>query len=155
MLWRLPRLLADTLKAGGEIHAALFELDDPQLLEALKAFGPKAHVILADGADAPGDENADARRALEQAGVDVLDRMVKQGHFAQWKFFDQFAKRHCSCRPGRLHSLQGVLDLWRIERVSSFPVDPIHARDASKERGKTPNVQRPISNSETALSVVS
>ena len=86
VLRRLPLLLADTLKAGGEIHAALFELDDPQLLDALKAFGPKAHVILANGADAPGDENADARHALEQAGVEVLDRMVKKGHFAHNKF---------------------------------------------------------------------
>src|SRR2546423_452767 len=70
---RLPRLLASTLRRAGELRAAVSGRDAPQLLGALKAFGPKAHVILADGADAPDDKNADARRALEQAGVDVLD----------------------------------------------------------------------------------
>src|SRR2546423_8227392 len=81
--------------------------------------------------------------------ADTRDRdQVKQGCFAKWKFFDEFAKRHCSCRPVRLYSLQGVLDLRRIERVSSFLVDPIHARDASKEMGKTPNVQRRTPNLE-------
>lgn len=86
VLWRLPKLLAETLTAGGDIHAALFELNDPQLLEALKSFGAKAHVILADGSSAPDDENADARKALKEAGVDVYDRLVGTGHFAHNKF---------------------------------------------------------------------
>lgn len=86
VLWRLPKLLADTLAAGGEIHAALFELNDPQLLKALEALGAKAHVILADGSSAPDDENAEARTSLKAAGVDVCDRLVKKGHFAHNKF---------------------------------------------------------------------
>ncbi|HEV8221154.1 MAG TPA: phospholipase D-like domain-containing protein [Streptosporangiaceae bacterium] len=85
VLWQLPRLLAGALASGGEIHAALFELDDPQLIEALQAFGPRAHVILANGADQP-DENGDARTALRSKNVDVHDRLVSSSHFAHNKF---------------------------------------------------------------------
>jgi len=86
VLWRLPKLLADTLQSGGEVHAALFELNDPQLVDALKAFGAKAHVILADGSKAPDDENLKYRTELKDAGVDVCDRLVGAGHFAHNKF---------------------------------------------------------------------
>ena len=85
VLWRLPQLLADALDAGGEIHAALFELNDPELIAALVAFGPRAHIVLANGADTD-DENADARVALRAGGVDVHDRLVSSSHFAHNKF---------------------------------------------------------------------
>ena len=85
VLWQLPRLLAGALASGAEIHAALFELDDPQLIEALQAFGPRAHVILANGADQP-DENSAARAALRGKNVDVPDRLVSSSHFAHNKF---------------------------------------------------------------------
>jgi phosphatidylserine/phosphatidylglycerophosphate/cardiolipin synthase-like enzyme len=85
VLWQLPRLLSDALASGGEIHAALFELDDPQLIEALQAFGPRAHVVLANGADQP-DENSAARTALRGKDVDVHDRLVSSSHFAHNKF---------------------------------------------------------------------
>jgi phosphatidylserine/phosphatidylglycerophosphate/cardiolipin synthase-like enzyme len=85
VLWRLPRLLDETRQSGGEIHAALFELNDPQLLEALAAFGARAHVVLANGSKLP-DENADARQTLKDAGVEVHDRIVSQSHFAHNKF---------------------------------------------------------------------
>ncbi len=85
VLWRLPQLLSDALDAGGEIHAALFELNDPQLIELLQAFGPRAHVILSNGAQTD-DENADARAALRGSGVDVRDRLVTSSHFAHNKY---------------------------------------------------------------------
>jgi phosphatidylserine/phosphatidylglycerophosphate/cardiolipin synthase-like enzyme len=85
VLWRLAKLLDDTLQSGGEIHAALFELNDPQLIKALQAFGAKAHVVLSNGSKLP-DENADARKALKDAGVEVHDRIVGQSHFAHNKF---------------------------------------------------------------------
>jgi phosphatidylserine/phosphatidylglycerophosphate/cardiolipin synthase-like enzyme len=85
VLWRLPQLLADADQAGGELHAALFELNDPELIAALQAFGARAHIILANGADRP-DENADARAALRDAGVEVRDRLVSSSHFAHNKY---------------------------------------------------------------------
>ena len=85
VLWRLPRLLNETLQSGGEIHAALFELNDPQLIEALTTFGAKAHVVLANGSKLP-DENAEARQTLKNAGVEVHDRIVSGSHFAHNKF---------------------------------------------------------------------
>ena len=85
MLWRLPQLMAEALDAGDEIHAALFELKDTQLVELLQAFGDRAHVILANGAQTD-DENADARAALRDSGVDVRDRLVTSSHFAHNKY---------------------------------------------------------------------
>lgn len=86
VLWRLPQLLQDALQSGSEIHAALFELDDPQLLAGLQAFGARAHVVLANG-DSDDDENVKARAALRGSQVDVRDRLVHtSSHFAHNKF---------------------------------------------------------------------
>ena len=74
--------------AGGEVYAALYELNDPELIDALTSLGKSAHVILANGAFSPKepDENAAARATLRKAGVEVFDRMVSSGHFAHNKF---------------------------------------------------------------------
>jgi phosphatidylserine/phosphatidylglycerophosphate/cardiolipin synthase-like enzyme len=86
VLWRLPRLLAEAEQSGGEIHAALFELNDEELIDALGAFGPRAHVLLANGTK-DEDENADARAKLRAKHVDVRDRLVHtSSHFAHNKF---------------------------------------------------------------------
>lgn len=73
---------------GGQVYAALYELNDPELEGCLTAMKGNAHVILANGAfsKAKPDENADARAALKKAGVDLHDRMVTAGHFAHNKF---------------------------------------------------------------------
>jgi phosphatidylserine/phosphatidylglycerophosphate/cardiolipin synthase-like enzyme len=59
--------------AGTDIFAALFELSDDELIDALVQLGPKAHVVLANGSvDKAGeDENASSRKALLDAHVDV------------------------------------------------------------------------------------
>ena len=108
------KLLAERKKAGCHIYASLFELNDPEVLPAIEAFGKKAHVILANGAhsapkekpstskkkpapkkaaagakkakNALPDENAVARKALREADVDVHDRMVGSQHFSHHKF---------------------------------------------------------------------
>jgi phosphatidylserine/phosphatidylglycerophosphate/cardiolipin synthase-like enzyme len=73
----LRRVLADAKSSPkAEIYAALFELDDPELVADLCALGSRAHVILANGADHEGDENKEARGALEAAKVDVHKRMT-------------------------------------------------------------------------------
>ena len=85
----LRKQLLDLLgQAEGDVYAALYELNDPELEAALKALGKKAHIILANGAfsSKEPDENATARKDLEDAGIEVFDRMVTSGHFAHNKF---------------------------------------------------------------------
>lgn len=73
----LRRVLTDAKSSPkAEIYAALFELDDPELVADLCALGPRAHVILANGTDHDGDENKEARETLETAKVDVHKRMT-------------------------------------------------------------------------------
>ena len=80
-------LLAATLKSKGEIYAALYELNDLELIPALEALGENCNLILANGAFKPptNDENASVRAALKPK-VTVIDRMVTGNHFAHNKF---------------------------------------------------------------------
>lgn len=80
-------LLAATLKSNGEIYAALYELNDLELIPALEAFGKNCNLILANGAFKPptNDENAGVRAELKSK-VTVIDRMVTGSHFAHNKF---------------------------------------------------------------------
>jgi phosphatidylserine/phosphatidylglycerophosphate/cardiolipin synthase-like enzyme len=80
-------LLDDVKKSGGEIYTALYELNDPELIAALKALGKKCHLILANGAFKPpaNDENKAVRAELRSI-VDLHDRIVSGNHFAHNKF---------------------------------------------------------------------
>jgi phosphatidylserine/phosphatidylglycerophosphate/cardiolipin synthase-like enzyme len=85
---RILRVLADADAQGDTVYAALYELNDPELIPALVRLGARAHVVLANGAFGPGkpDENADARATLLASTVDLHGRFVKSGHFAHNKF---------------------------------------------------------------------
>lgn len=85
---RLMELLTETKKNGGHVFAALYELSDDELIKKLKAFKGKAHVLLANGsAKKKGDDqNADARQQLNDAKVDVHDRMVAPKPLGHNKF---------------------------------------------------------------------
>jgi phosphatidylserine/phosphatidylglycerophosphate/cardiolipin synthase-like enzyme len=80
--------LAQAKKDGGHIYAALFELNDQDLVRPLAALGKHAHVVLANGSvkRRGEDENADAREALNKAHVEVHDRMTAPGPLAHNKF---------------------------------------------------------------------
>ncbi|HZC55815.1 MAG TPA: phospholipase D-like domain-containing protein [Xanthobacteraceae bacterium] len=85
-----PQLMAllDQVKANnGQIYAALYELNDPELIQRLLALGQKCHLILANGAFKPptNDENAKVRAQLH-GKIDLHDRLVTSGHFAHNKF---------------------------------------------------------------------
>jgi phosphatidylserine/phosphatidylglycerophosphate/cardiolipin synthase-like enzyme len=84
---QLLELLDDVKKNGGQIYAALYELNDPELIPALQGLGKKCHLILANGAfnSKKPDENKDVREKLRPI-VDLHDRLVAQGHFAHNKF---------------------------------------------------------------------
>jgi phosphatidylserine/phosphatidylglycerophosphate/cardiolipin synthase-like enzyme len=83
-------LLADTKKNNGKIFAALYELNDPELISALTDFGKDCSLILANGAfksNTPpnNDENHDVRAQLK-GKITLFDRIVELGHFAHNKF---------------------------------------------------------------------
>jgi phosphatidylserine/phosphatidylglycerophosphate/cardiolipin synthase-like enzyme len=83
---QLLSMLADAKARGGKIFAALYELNDKELIAALTAFGADCSLILANGADVP-DENADVRHDLKTTTqVQVFDRLVSSSHFAHNKF---------------------------------------------------------------------
>ena len=84
---QLLELLDGVKQNDGEIYAALYELNDPELIPRLEALGQKCHLILGNGAFKPpsNDENAKVRAQL-RGKVDLHDRLVPSGHFAHNKF---------------------------------------------------------------------
>lgn len=84
---QILKMLADVKASGGEIYAALYELNDPELLAALKALGKRCNLILANGAFKPptNDENKKVREELEGV-VSLSNRLVSKPHFAHNKF---------------------------------------------------------------------
>jgi phosphatidylserine/phosphatidylglycerophosphate/cardiolipin synthase-like enzyme len=86
----ITSLLDEARQGGGKIYAALYELNDPELIKGLMALGNRCNLILANGAfksNTPpnNDENA-AVRAQLKGKVNLFDRIVKKGHFAHNKF---------------------------------------------------------------------
>lgn len=80
-------LLAKAKSAGGPIYAALYELNDPELIQALVSLGQNCNLILANGAFKPpaNDENAAVRQQIK-GKVSLTNRMVSKGHFGHNKF---------------------------------------------------------------------
>jgi phosphatidylserine/phosphatidylglycerophosphate/cardiolipin synthase-like enzyme len=83
-------LLADAKKNNNKIFAALYELNDPELIDGLTAFGKDCNLILANGAfkdNTPpdNDENTAVRGQLKTK-ITVYNRIVKKGHFGHNKF---------------------------------------------------------------------
>jgi phosphatidylserine/phosphatidylglycerophosphate/cardiolipin synthase-like enzyme len=83
---KLVKLLTDANAAKGHIYAALFELDDPELLPLLQAFRKRAHIVLGNGSvkKKGEDENEKARSSLDMC--DVKDRMTAPRALAHNKF---------------------------------------------------------------------
>ncbi|MGY8665052.1 phospholipase D-like domain-containing protein [Bradyrhizobium sp. UFLA05-109] len=84
----LTSLLARADKNGGVIHAALYELNDPNGLEKqLRANSHSRNVILGNE-QAPDSDDADKanRAALKAAGVNVIDRILGKGDIPHNKF---------------------------------------------------------------------
>lgn len=84
---QLLELLEEAKQNNGEIYAALYELNDPELIPKFEALGQKCHLILGNGAFKPpsNDENAKVRAQL-RGKVDLHNRLVTKGHFAHNKF---------------------------------------------------------------------
>jgi phosphatidylserine/phosphatidylglycerophosphate/cardiolipin synthase-like enzyme len=93
--------MLDTLsaarKAKQHVWAALYELDDDELITALEKLGARGHIVLANGSIEANkgetaaearkrDQNKKARGRLEQAGLEVHARMVSPGALGHNKF---------------------------------------------------------------------
>jgi len=91
--------LQTAIKDDAQVYAALFELADNELVDALCTLGSNAHVVLANGSITPRkgessaqartrDENDDARAKLVAANVDVAphDRFISPGALGHNKF---------------------------------------------------------------------
>jgi phosphatidylserine/phosphatidylglycerophosphate/cardiolipin synthase-like enzyme len=83
---RLRQLLAPTRARRTTLHAALYELDDAQLEDALIALAPPVELVLANGSDKAGDGNAKARARLNGAGIATIDRLLKSKGLGHNKF---------------------------------------------------------------------
>jgi phosphatidylserine/phosphatidylglycerophosphate/cardiolipin synthase-like enzyme len=75
----LVALLERVDRDGDEIYAALFELDDEELEEALARLGKRAHVILANGAHTDGKDRSAAARTRLKNTIDLHDRLPTSG----------------------------------------------------------------------------
>jgi phosphatidylserine/phosphatidylglycerophosphate/cardiolipin synthase-like enzyme len=93
---QLLDLLESAKSSGVQVYAALYELNDPELMDALKGIGAKCNLLLGSGAfksankkkktPAVPDENKVSREEMKNSKVHVFDRLVKGAHFAHNKF---------------------------------------------------------------------
>jgi len=84
---KLLGILDDANQEKGHIYAALFELDDPELIDRLTTYRKRAHVLLGNGSvkKKGDDENADSRATIA-AVCDVHDRFSAPRALAHNKF---------------------------------------------------------------------
>ena len=84
---RLFALLEETRKKKRHVYAVLYELDDPQLIAALKKLGKKAHVVLGNGSvEKKGQDQNDEARGELAGKIDLHDRMTSPRALAHNKF---------------------------------------------------------------------
>jgi phosphatidylserine/phosphatidylglycerophosphate/cardiolipin synthase-like enzyme len=94
LLEGVTSLLARADKGGGQIHAALYELNDPHGLEKQLQANPKSRVVIlgneqsVDPKTKETNEDADSenRKNLKAAGVSVVDRILGKGDIPHNKF---------------------------------------------------------------------
>jgi phosphatidylserine/phosphatidylglycerophosphate/cardiolipin synthase-like enzyme len=87
-------LLARADKEGGLIHAALYELNDPDGLEKQLQANPKSRIVILGNEQSVNpktketieDADADNRKNLKAAGVSVVDRILGKGDIPHNKF---------------------------------------------------------------------
>ena len=80
----LMNLLERAKNSGGQCYCALYELDDPELVELLNG-NEAVHLILSN--TGPDDAtNQQSRKTLHDSGVDIHDRMLGGEHIGHNKF---------------------------------------------------------------------
>jgi hypothetical protein len=81
----------EAASGDGKVWCALYEFEDPQLIETLTALKSNATVILSNmpgkvNGEKTNDTYAPERREAKESGVDVIDRMMTSGHIGHNKF---------------------------------------------------------------------
>ena len=110
--------LSDEAANGGEVFCALYEFQDPEVIDHLAKLKDKANVILsnmpgtADG-EKTNDTYAGQRQQIRDAGANVIDRFMPSSHIGHNKFqvLDKGGPQAVSIR---LHQL----DLERVVRAN-------------------------------------
>ncbi len=84
----LTSLLARADAGGGAIHAALYELNDPDGLEKQLHQNPASRTVILGNEQGKDTDDADAenRADLKSAGVTVIDRILGKGSIPHNKF---------------------------------------------------------------------
>jgi len=82
----LFKMLASAKTGGDTLHAALYELGDELIEDALIAAKARVHLILANGSDKSGDGNAEAREHLNGKGLRTIDRLLASKGLGHNKF---------------------------------------------------------------------
>jgi phosphatidylserine/phosphatidylglycerophosphate/cardiolipin synthase-like enzyme len=83
--------LSDEAANGGEVYCALYEFQDPELIDHLARLKDKANVILsnmpgtADG-QKTNDTYASQRQQIRASGANAIDRFMPSGHIGHNKF---------------------------------------------------------------------
>jgi phosphatidylserine/phosphatidylglycerophosphate/cardiolipin synthase-like enzyme len=82
----LFKLLADAASGKAKLNAALYELGDEAIEDAMIATASRLNVILANGSNKSGDGNVQARKHLNDMGVPTIDRLLKSKGLGHNKF---------------------------------------------------------------------
>jgi phosphatidylserine/phosphatidylglycerophosphate/cardiolipin synthase-like enzyme len=81
----LLELLKKARQENGHCYCALYELNDKELISELVSAKDNVHIILSNAGD-NDDTNAAARQSLHEAGIEIYDRMLGNGHIGHNKF---------------------------------------------------------------------
>ncbi|GCB02243.1 phosphatidylserine/phosphatidylglycerophosphate/cardiolipi n synthases and related enzymes [Sulfuriferula multivorans] len=83
---RLLDILSHAKDGDTQLHAALYELGDTQLEDAMIALKSHLHLILANGSDKSGDGNRAARQHLNDGEIPTINRLLKSKGLGHNKF---------------------------------------------------------------------
>ena len=81
----LPSLIKRANTEGGSVYAALYELNDPMLVQTVLDNKNNIHLILSNTGPDDGT-NKETRAKLHATGMDISDRMLADGHIGHNKF---------------------------------------------------------------------
>ena len=106
------------------MYAALYELDDLQLVDALKQFGQRAHIVLANGSkrERGSDGNREAAEALENT-VDLHRRMLWT-HGVGYNKFVVFART-----PAEPYAVWTGSTNWAVTGLCTQMNNGLHVED--------------------------
>jgi phosphatidylserine/phosphatidylglycerophosphate/cardiolipin synthase-like enzyme len=85
MIEALKSLLLEAQSQGGQCYCALYELDDPELIQTIIDSKGCIHLVLST-AGKNDSTNEEARQQLHDEGIDITDRMLGSAHIGHNKF---------------------------------------------------------------------